>query len=60
MWNFFLLVFFYNCRRIESLPCLKETVMPREIPRDLDNTQFKVKVGNLNFGIPTRIKNFPL
>lgn len=34
--------------------------MPKEIPRDLDNMQFKVKVGNLNFGIPTRIKNFPL
>jgi len=34
--------------------------MPREIPRDLDNMQFKVKVSNFNFGIPMRIKNLPL
>lgn len=39
---------------------LKETVILREIPRDLDNMQFKVKVSDLNFGIPMRIKNLTL
>lgn len=34
--------------------------MPREIPRDLDNMQFKVKVSHLGFVIPVRIKNLPL